>query len=404
MRKTDRREFLKKGLAGVCAAGFMPGAWKTAPPGSASQAGIPALAGRPLGRTGIRTPLISMGTGEASSAPLIRAAYDSGITLFFSATYYGRGNNERLAGEALKGLPRDSFVIGTAAVPEGLNPREGSPPKGLTARGYMKTAEESLKRFGFDHVDILLLPFAGKKEFVTHEPFLTAMTELKKQGKIRFAGIATHGSCEEALRAAADAGIYDVAMPAYNYKIENKEAMNEALAYAAKAGMGLVAMKTTAGAARDKDRTQPLNIGAALKWVLQNPNISSIVSGMSSVEELRKNLDMIKDLKMSDQEVKDLNLADLRSEPGLYCLQCRKCEPQCPDNLDIPTMMRSYMYAYGYRNAVQAWQTLATAAVTGRPCEQCDVCRVACTAGFDIKDRVKDIVRLKDVPLEFLKA
>ena len=179
-------------------------------------------------------------------------------------------------------------------------------PKDMNAQAYMKTAEESLKRFGLDHVDILLLPFAGKRESVMFDPILKAMTELKKQGKIRFAGIATHGSCEEALRAAADAKVYDVAMTAYNFKTKDKEAMNEALAYAAKAGMGIVAMKTTAGAARDKNRTQPLNINAALKWVLQNQNISSIVSGMSTVEELQKNLEMIKNLKMSDQELKDL--------------------------------------------------------------------------------------------------
>ncbi len=402
MGKTDRRRFLKQGLTGICAAGLMPAAWKAAFGNDPAGGGVPSLAGRPLGRTGIETPLISLGAGEATSAPLIRAAHDAGIKLFFSATYYGRGNNERLVGEALRGLPRDSFVIGTAAVPEGLNPREGSPPKGLTAGSYMKTAEDSLKRFGLDHVDILLLPFAGKKEFITHEPFLEAMTELKKQGKIRFAGIATHGSCEEALRAAVDAKIYDVAMPAYNYRIENKPAMDEALAYAARAGLGLVAMKTTAGAARDKNRTLPLNIGAALKWVLQNPNIASIVSGMSSVEELRKNLAMLGDLKLTDQELKDLNLADLRSEPGLYCLQCRKCEPQCPAKVDIPALMRGYMYAYGYRHVEQAWQTVAAVDIPGRPCERCGVCRVSCTAGFDIKDRIRDIARLKDVPHEFI--
>jgi predicted aldo/keto reductase-like oxidoreductase len=345
-----------------------------------------------------------MGTSGATSPNFIRTVYDAGIRLFFSATYYGEGNNERLVGEALKDLPRDSFVVGTAATPEGFNPREGTFPKDMNAQAYMKTAEESLKRFGLDHVDILLLPFAGKRESVIFDPILKAMTELKKQGKIRFAGIATHGFCEEALRAAADAKVYDVAMTAYNYKTENKEAMNEALVYAAKAGMGIVAMKTTAGAARDKNRTQPLNTNAALKWVLQNENISSIVSGMSTVEELQKNLEMIKNLKISDQELKDLNLAGLKSEPGLYCHQCQKCIPQCPNNLDIPTLMRSYMYAYGYRNIEHARHTLNTVDVSGKPCEKCDVCSVTCIAGFDIKDRIQDIIRLKDVPWEFIRA
>ncbi|MGA2363127.1 MAG: aldo/keto reductase [Candidatus Aminicenantales bacterium] len=404
MGKNQRREFLKKSLIGMCGAAFIPGTWKASFGEFGEKGAVPTLASRKLGRTGIKTPLISMGTSGATSPNFIRMGYDAGIKLFFSATYYGQGNNERLVGEALKDLPRDSFVVGTAATPEGFNPRAGTLPKDMNAQAYMKTAEESLKRFGLDHVDILLLPFAGKRESVMFDPILKAMTELKKQGKIRFAGIATHGFCEEALRAAADAKVYDVAMTAYNYKTENKEAMNEALAYAAKAGMGIVAMKTTAGAAQDKNRTQPLNTNAALKWVLQNKNISSIVSGMSTVEELQKNLEMIKNLKISDQELKDLNLADLKSEPGLYCHQCQKCIPQCPNNLDIPTLMRSYMYAYGYRNVEQARRTLNTVDVSGKPCEKCDVCSVTCIAGFDIKDRIQDIVRLKDVPSDFIRA
>ena len=68
----------------------------------------------------------------------------------------------------------------------------------------MKTAEDSLKRFGLDHVDVLLLPFAGKREFIIFEPVLEAMTELKKQGKIRFAGIATHSGCDVALKMASN--------------------------------------------------------------------------------------------------------------------------------------------------------------------------------------------------------
>ena len=134
MGKNTRREFLKKSLAGAWAAGLIPGTRKAAFGELGKRDAAAPLPRRRLGRTGIETPLISMGTGEATSASLIRTAYDAGIKLFFSATYYGRGNNERLVGEALRGLPRDSFVVGTAATPEGFNPREGLPPKNLTAR------------------------------------------------------------------------------------------------------------------------------------------------------------------------------------------------------------------------------------------------------------------------------
>jgi len=410
MAKNQRREFLKKGLAGIFGAAVVPGAWRhasgaTAPYGASGTApSIPVLPSRPLGKTGLTTPLISMGTAESPTVEFIRQGYDGGMKFFFSATYYGHGNNERLVGQALKGLPRDSFVVGTAATPEGLNPQAGTMPKDMKAESYIKTAEDSLKRFGLDYVDMLFLPFAEKREFIIFDPVLEAMTALKKQGKIRFAGIATHGGCDVALKAAADAKAYDVVMTSYNYKIANKEAMAEALAYAAKAGVGIFAFKTTAGGGRGKNGTQPFNSSAALKWVLQNPHVSSIIAGMSSVGELQKNLEMLKDIKLSEQELQYLKLAEMRPELSLYCQQCRQCVPQCPAGLDIPTLMRSYMYAYGYRNAAQARYTLDSIEMSGDPCGNCDVCRVNCASGFDVRERVQDIARLKAVPLEFLKG
>jgi uncharacterized protein len=146
MAKNQRREFLKKSLAGICGAAVIPGAWKprservasasssASSAGAASAtAGVPALPSRLLGKTGIVTPLLSMGTAGATTPDFIRQGYDAGIKLFFSATYYGHGNNERLVGQALKDLPRDSFVVGTAATPDGLNPMGGTLPKDMKA-------------------------------------------------------------------------------------------------------------------------------------------------------------------------------------------------------------------------------------------------------------------------------
>ena len=111
-----------------------------------------------------------------------------------------------------------------------------------------------------------------------------------------------------------------------------------------------------------------------------------------------------KNLKMSDQEMKDLNLAAIDSETGLYCQQCRQCIPQCPNNLDIPTIMRSYMYAYGYKNTSQAYHNLSSVDLSDKPCENCTTCNVKCLARFDVKQKIMDIARLRDVPEEFLIA
>jgi predicted aldo/keto reductase-like oxidoreductase len=403
MENNNRREFLKKSIIGISGAALVPAAFKINPSSDTFKADPPELPFRLLGKTGIKTPLISMGTSGAASTGFVRAAYEAGIKLFFSATYYGEGNNEKLVGSGLKGLPRDSYVVGTAITPDGLDPRSGTLTKTFDSQAFVKKAEESLTRFGLDYLDIILLPFSGKKEYVRNEGIMKVMQQLKKQGKFRFIGIASHSDCEEALIAAAESGVYEVAMVAYNYKTLNKESFHKSLDKAASAGIGIVAMKTTAGAFDQKSGT-PLNSDAALKWVLQNEKISSIVSGMSSFEEMQKNLAMIKNLKMSDQELKDLNLAGLSTEPGLYCHQCKECIPQCPQNLDIPTIMRSYMYAYGYKNTVQAWHTLSGVELSGQPCENCTVCKVNCTAGFDVKDKILDIARLKDIPADFIQS
>lgn len=400
--ENNRRDFLRKSILGLSGAAMLP---STVFAGSnEKEAQVPPeLPVRMLGKTGIKTPLLSMGTAGATSVGFIRAAYEQGIKLFFSATYYGEGNNEKLVGEALKGLPRDSFVAGTAVPPDGLDNRTGKFIKPFDPQAYIKKADESLKRFGFDHVDVFLFPYAGKKEMVLNEDVLKALEQIKKQGKTRFLGIASHSDTVEALDAASGSGIYDVAMIAYNFRTENKQQVNASIEKAVKAGMGIVAMKSTAGAADSKSGS-PFNSDAALKWVLQNNNISSIVSGMSSLEEMQKNLAMIKDIRMTEQELKDLRLASENRELGLYCLQCKKCIPQCRQNLDVPSIMRSYMYAYGYRNIHQAWHTLASAKVTADACGNCEKCIVKCTAGFDVKRKISDIARLANVPGDLIGA
>lgn len=391
-------------MLGFTGAAIIPSALKLNISMATGQNEIPVLPHRILGKTGIKTPLISLGAGNVNDANFIKASYYAGVKLFFSATYYGEGNNERLAGEGLKELPRNSFYVGTAVTPDGFDTNSGRFKSPFEVNSYVKKAEESIKRFGLGYVDFILFPYAGKRDVMLNSSLLKAMTQLKIQGKAKYVGIATHDNSAEALRAAADSKVYDIVMAAYNHKIDKKDDFNNAIDYAAKAGVGVVAMKTMAGVYEDKDRSKPIDSDTALKWVLQNQNISSIVSGMSSLEELNKNLSMIRDIRLSEQELKDLSLSVPGKASGLYCYQCGTCIPYCCNNLSIPTVMRSYMYAYGYRNMEHAQHTLMTSGISANPCKGCEECSVKCTAGFDIKQRIEDIARLVDVPPEFLKA
>jgi len=180
-----------------------------------------------------------MGSGSANSVGFVKAAYFAGVELFFSATYYGEGNNEKLVGEGLKDLPRNSFVIGTAAPPDSLDTRTGSFTSSVNVDAYIKKAEGSLSRFGLDYVDIFMVPYSSKKEVVLDNNIIKALQELKKSGKTKYIGLSSHANCEEVLKTAADCKIYDVVMISYNFKTQNVSSLNDAIAYAAKAGVGL---------------------------------------------------------------------------------------------------------------------------------------------------------------------
>ncbi len=402
MKTNNRREFLKKSILGASGAALIPGTLGVSAPRNSSAENQKALPVRTLGKTGIKIPLLSMGTGDTNNASLVKAARENGIMLFGTSTYYGNGNNEAMLGEAFKSLPRDSYMVATSSMPKGTDHQKGLFTDSTAAPDFRADIEAGMKRLGVDYLDILFLPFAAKRESVFFEPLLRVMQDFKKEGKARFLGIATHSFVDEAIRAAADTGIYDVIMTAYNFRLQAMTAVNDAIAYSAGAGLGIIAMKTMAGSYWDEQRTQPISSKAALKWVLQNENIHTMMSGMTSFDELQRNLTLITDLKMSGEELKDLKLTDAGNTGGLFCLQCRNCTGQCPRHVDIPTLMRSFMYAYGYRNLEHAQLTLAQADMSYVPCDQCDACQVNCTSGFDVKDRIRNIARLKDVPREFL--
>jgi hypothetical protein len=64
--------------------------------------------------------------------------------------------------------------------------------------------------------------------------------------------------------------------------------------------------------------------------------------------------------------------------------------------------MRSFMYAHAYRNREAAQALLLDLGLPEFPCDDCGGCQVRCAKGFDVRQRVRDIVRLREVPREFL--
>ncbi|MBU8920917.1 MAG: aldo/keto reductase [Bacteroidales bacterium] len=399
----NRRDFLKTGLVG--AAGmtvFACSSSKTDSEAETKSDTKKKLVHRKLGNTGIELPIVSLGTGDTSDPGLIKAALDGGVKLLATSQYYGNGSNEKMVGEVVKNSDKDSIIIVTSASPEDFNHREGVFNKGAKVEPFIEKIDKSLMQLGVECVDIFLLPFMAKKESVFYEPYLRAMEDIKKQGKARFIGIATHSHEDEAIRAAVEAKIYDVAMVAYNFRKKNRDEIGEAMAFASKQGMGIIAMKTMAGAFWDEGRTEPINSEAALKWVLQNENVHTTVPGVMTYDQLEKDLALMADLSLSDAEKADLKLSLHERPDGPFCQQCGSCVPQCTKSLDIPTLMRSHMYAYGYRNLAHAQETLSSVVSGTDPCGGCATCSVSCAMDFNVRSKIAKVARLNDVPGEFL--
>lgn len=400
MKTNQRRDFLKKTILGLSGAALIPDSFREASNGNLIVKN--ELPYRTLGKTGLKIPMLSMGTGDTNNPALVKSVLESGVRLFGTSTYYGNGNNEAMLGGVFKTIPRDSFLVATSTMPKGTDHQNGLYTDATAGETFRSDIEGSMKRLNVDYLDILFLPFAAKRESVFFEPLLRVMEDFKKQGKARFIGIATHSFVDQAIRAAADTKVYDIVMAAYNFRLgEQLKAVNDAVAYGASAGLGIIAMKTMAGGYWDKERKQPINSKAALKWVLQNENIHTMMSGMTTFEDLKNNLSWLNDPKFNDEDRKELKLAQSENT-GLFCLQCRDCDGKCKADMDIPTIMRSYMYAYGYRNMQHARQTLDYTSVKSNACQQCSNCTVNCKAGFNVREKIQDIARLKDVPVEFI--
>lgn len=344
---------------------------------------------RTLGkRTGIKLPVLSMGVMRADNQSVVKAAYNSGILMFDTANGYQNGKNEEMLGEFFADKPRESFILATK-VKE--NPADDAAEK------FLEKFETSMKRLKMPYVDILYLHALDKVDSVNYPPVLEAMLKLKKDGRVKYIGVSTHSNEPAVIQAAVDNGNYDVILTAYNYTQGHLDELNPAIDRAAKAGLGVVAMKTMAGGYLDKDRTQKVNTRAALKWALQNPNIHTAIPGFTSFDQLEESLDSALNLKMTKDEKKYLSMAD----HSLYCRGCRSCETQCSKHLPIPEMMRAYMYNYGYKSPALAKEVIDELSLAGNVCD-CAACKVKCVAGFQVAQKVQDITRLQYVPQEFL--
>ena len=396
----SRRHFIRTGFSGLAGAALAPSVFKMDGKFPDPQKKDRKFIYRTLGKTGIELPIVSMGTYDALG--VVNAALDAGVKHIDTSADYNEGNDERMFGEVFKNRTRDSFVIGTSI---GMwQYRDADQIKNaVSAQKLRDYIDGSLQRLDLDYIDIYYLGGIRHKEIALFEPYLEVLTGYKKAGKLRFLGVTTHSNEPEIIRSITDSGVYDVVLTAYNFRKNNREEIKGAVSYAAGKGMGIIAMKTQAGVYWDgKEKKNMINMKAALKWALQDENIHSAIPSFKNTDQLYEALSIMESLTLMPQEKADLEPDQTSASTGLFCSQCEQCIPQCPADLDIPTLMRSYMYAYGYDSPGKARETLDGIRLSKVPCTDCDSCRVICSSGFDIKRKITDIARIMYVPKEFL--
>jgi predicted aldo/keto reductase-like oxidoreductase len=249
-----------------------------------------------------------------------------------------------------------------------------------------------LKRLQTDYVDILYLHSLYSKEMAAYEPTLKMLQKAKKDGKARFIGVTTHANEPEVIKAAVDTGVIEVIEVAYNYLQKNRDQVKEAIKYAAGKGVGIVGMKTFGGSRLQQNKSIHINFAAALKWVLNDPNVTTVIPGMTSFEQLDFNFKVMQNLKLTPEEKKVLSLA--ASLKGLlYCQNCRQCLSTCAEGVDIPQLMRAFMYYHGYQNLSQAGDTVLRIP-NGKgldACASCKICTARCAHGIHIASRIQSL-------------
>jgi predicted aldo/keto reductase-like oxidoreductase len=335
------------------------------------QARRPDIPYRTLGRTGMKASVIGFGTLRTREPAVMRAAFDRGVNWLDTARVYMSGKNEAICGEALKGYRDKVYVITKSS--------------SRSKDGVLRDIEKSLRSLQTDHVDLFLMHSIDSKRDVMNEEVREVMVQLRKQGKTRFIGVSSHEGIVEVLDAVREDPdkFYDAALVKYNY--ESPKPVKEAIARAAKANIGVIAMKTQEGGYKTKELGDISPHQAALKWVLQDKNVTTTIPGMVSLQQVVENTEVMKMMKLTRVDEQILRRYSAAIAP-FYCVGCGECKATCPKGVAIPAINRCLMYAEGYGDMELARSTYAElpAVQTASVCPDCSQCVAKCSRGLQI--------------------
>lgn len=303
---------------------------------------------RRLGRTGIKLSEISLGAwvtfgaqiDDKTATDLIHEAYDAGVNFFDNADVYAGGQAERVMGEAIQGIPRETLVISSKVFSptfEGVNGR------GLSRKHITESIHASLRRLNQEYVDIYSCHRHDPD--TTVEEVVQTMDILVRQGKILYWGTSEWDvfPLTQAIYFARDNGLIppSVEQPRYHLMARSR-VENDLAPLCQELGLGLTtfsplnygilsgkynngipensrARLEDMGWPRDRITPQAIDqvksltaianeLGAttaqlAIAWLLRRKEVSSVITGATRVEQLDENLAAAKIAENLDDHV-----------------------------------------------------------------------------------------------------
>jgi L-galactose dehydrogenase len=270
---------------------------------------------RCLGQTDLQVPILSFGASslgaefrsvtldEAMSS--VRVALDCGLTLIDTSPFYGRGMSEVLLGIALKGVPRESYLLSTKLGRYDLQHFD------FSARRVIESVDVSLHRLGTDHLDIVLchdIEFVPMQQIV--DETLPALRKIQQAGKVRYIGVS--GYPMKIFRFILEQTRLDCVLSYNQYTLQNTRFGEEMVPYLKAKGVGAMnagpfsarlltnaplpawlkepeTVKAAARQAAAHCASKGVDIAKlALQFSLANPDIATTVSGSANPENIRK--------------------------------------------------------------------------------------------------------------------
>jgi uncharacterized protein len=297
---------------------------------------------------------------EDKALGMLRYAYMNGVNYYDTAWPYHNGESELLLGKFIEECDRSKLRIATK-LPSWL----------IKAPGDMENyLDQQLEHLQTDHIDYYLIHSmnAGFLKNLTVNGVFTFLDEAKRRGKIRYTGFSFHDKFP-VFKKVVDSYDWDFCQIQLNFFDTIYQAGLKGMKYAASKGMGVIAMEplrggklvnnvpTEAQEVWSKSAFDRTPVDRALRWVWNLPEITLLLSGMTTLEQLQENVMIADTCHPNELTSKELDL--YKKVRRIYlnkipvpCTGCGYCMP-CPYKVHISSSFGVYMNAFMFGNKEQ---------------------------------------------------